>query len=247
MNYSNATIDLATIARELEHQGPTAILEWAIDEFGSELSVATGFGPSGIVNLHQVSQIDSSVKAFYIDTGLLHKETYTLRDQLQTRLGITITAVHPELTLTQQAEQYGSNLWQPDPDLCCLLRKVAPLRRYLADKRAWVTGIRRDQTATRTSAQVVEWDVINGLVKINPLAGWSMTEVWAYIYQNNLPFNPLHLQGYPSIGCWPCTQAVQSGDDPRAGRWAGHPKIECGLHMRNDRFRNDCLAPAGGE
>ncbi|MFQ5578739.1 MAG: phosphoadenylyl-sulfate reductase, partial [Anaerolineae bacterium] len=175
---------------------------------------------------------------FFIETGLLFQETYALRRQLQARLGLTIEAVYPELDLAQQAAQHSPHLWQCDPDLCCFLRKVAPLRRYLADKRAWVTGIRRDQTPARASAQVIEWDEANGLVKINPLAAWSSAQVWEHIRQHDLPVNPLHRQGYPSIGCWPCTRAVRPGDDPRAGRWAGFAKTECGLHLGNGRAAN---------
>ena len=235
MNHSTITINLTAVAHKLEAQGPTAILQWAVATYGSDLAIATGFGPEGIVNLHLASQIDAGVKVFYLETGMLFAETYALRDQLQARLGITIEAVQPELTLSQQAVRHGSNLWQCDPDMCCFLRKVVPLRRYLAGKQAWVTGIRREQTPARASAQVVEWDEVNGLVKINPLAAWSAAQVWAHIRQHDLPVNPLHRQGYPSIGCWPCTRAVRPGEDPRAGRWAGSVKTECGLHRSNGR------------
>ncbi len=231
MNHTNSTINLTAVARELEAQGPTAVLRWAIETYGDGLAVATGFGPEGIVNLRLVSQIDAAVHVFFIETGLLFPETYALRRQLQARLGLTITAVYPELDPAQQAAQYGPDLWRDNPDLCCFLRKVAPLRRHLAGKKAWVTGIRRDQTPARAGAQVVAWDEVNGLVKINPLANWTSAQVWEHIRQHDLPVNPLHRQGYPSIGCRPCTRAVRPGEDPRAGRWAGFVKTECGLHL----------------
>ena len=245
MNHSNATINLTAVARKLEPQGPAAVLQWAIAAYGSDLAVATGFGPEGIVNLHLASQIDPGVNVFYIETGLLFAETYALRDQLQARLGVTIEAVYPELTLPQQAARHGSNLWQCDPDMCCFLRKVAPLRRYLVGKQAWVTGIRREQTPARAAAQVIEWDQANGLVKINPLAAWSAAQVWEHIRQHKLPVNLLHRHGYPSIGCRPCTRAVRPGEDPRAGRWAGFGKTECGLHAGNGRFPKGHKLPVG--
>lgn len=228
---SNSSPDLTTIARQLESQGPAAILRWALATYGCSLTVATGFGPEGIVILHLVSQIDSRVKVFYLETDLFFEETYTLRDQLQTRLGLTFERVHSGLSLEQQAASYGENLWQNDPDLCCYLRKVIPLRQHLAGKLAWVTGIRRGQTPARANAQVVEWDQTNGLSKINPLVFWSAEQVQEYTRIHNLPSNPLRQRGYPSIGCWPCTRAVQPGENPRIGRWPGFPKTECGLHL----------------
>jgi phosphoadenosine phosphosulfate reductase len=235
MKSVTASGELKSLARQLEAQGPAAVLRWGIAAFRSDLVIATSFGPEGIVNLHLASRIDPGVHVFYIETGLLFQETYALRDLLQAQLGLTFEAVKPPLNREQQAAQYGENLWQCDPDSCCFLRKVAPLRRYLADKRAWVTGIRRDQTPVRASAQVVEWDEVNRLIKINPLAAWSADQVWAYIEKHHLPVNPLHDQGYASIGCWPCTRPVLPGEDDRAGRWHGFVKTECGLHQRNGR------------
>jgi len=234
MKILNATIDLKSLARQLEPQGPEAALRWAIAVFGEQLAVATGFGPSGIVILHLVSQIDPGVKAFYLETDLLFGETHALRDRLQERLGLTIEAVHSSLDLEEQAARHGESLWKRDPNLCCYLRKVEPLRRFLDDKQAWVTGIRRDQSPSRAATQVVEWDAGNGLIKVNPLAAWTSEQVWEHIHAHDLPFNPLHRLGFPSVGCWPCTRSVLPGEDLRAGRWDGFAKTECGLHINGD-------------
>ncbi len=231
MNSLHTTIDLESVAHQLERQGPEVTLRWAIATFGEQLAVATGFGPSGIVILHLVSQIDPGVNVFYLETDLLFGEIHALRAQLQERLGLKIEAVPSSLSLEEQATKHGESLWRRDPNLCCYLRKVEPLRRYLADKRAWVTGIRRDQAPSRATTQVVTWDAGNGLIKINPLAAWTSEQVWEYIQTHDLPFNPLHRLGFPSVGCWPCTRSVLSGEHLRAGRWDGFAKTECGLHL----------------
>jgi phosphoadenosine phosphosulfate reductase len=197
--------------------------------------LATGFGPEGVVLMHHLSQLKPAVGVFYVDTDLLFPETYALRDELAARLGIEFINVHTELSLDAQAEAYGPELWQHDPDLCCHLRKVIPLRCFLAPRRAWISGIRRDQTPARASAGIVEWDNVNQMVKLNPLANWSVDHVWDYIRAHDLPFNHLHRMGYPSIGCWPCTKPVAPGDDPRSGRWAGFNKTECGIHFQFPR------------
>jgi phosphoadenosine phosphosulfate reductase len=184
-----------------------------------------------VVLMHLVSQVAREMTIFYIDTGLLFEETYALRDALTERLGITFERVSTDLTVEQQAAAHGARLWRRDADACCAIRKVAPLRQYLKTKQAWVTAIRRDQTPQRANAGIVEWDKTNGLVKLNPLATWTSDQVWAHIHDNDLPYNELHDQGFPSIGCWPCTSPVAAGADPRSGRWAGSGKTECGIHF----------------
>jgi phosphoadenosine phosphosulfate reductase len=222
---------LRQIGLRFEGQPPEEILRWGVNTFGPDLALATGFGPEGVVLMHMLSQIAPDATMFYLDTDLLFPETYALRDQLEARLGVTFTRVHSGLSLEAQAAQNGGPaLWGRDPDLCCALRKVAPLRKYLATKRAWITAIRRDQTKTRAAAGLVEWDRTNGLAKLNPLAAWNHKQVWAYVMEHKLPYNPLHDQGMPSIGCWPCTKSVAAGDDPRSGRWTGKDKTECGIH-----------------
>jgi phosphoadenosine phosphosulfate reductase len=250
---------LREVSAGLEARSPEDILKWGLDHFGGEIAqnsrqtngrqgiaLATGFGPEGVVLMHMLSQLlhqpphpngDSMAQlapgttVFYTDTDLLFEETYALRDELSARLGIQFTRLHSGLSLEAQAAQHGPALWSRDPDLCCQLRKVAPLRQFLRTKQAWISAIRRDQTANRASAGLVEWDRSNGLVKLNPLAAWTTSQVWSYVLKYQLPYNPLHDQGYPSIGCWPCTKAVAAGADPRSGRWAGLGKTECGIHL----------------
>ena len=214
----------------LEDSPPIEALHWAQRMFAPRLALATGFGPEGIVLMHMAARARLDLSVFYLDTGLLFEETYALRDALAARLGITFIRV-AGLSLEQQAAAHGPRLWSRDPDQCCHLRKVAPLRAYLAQQRAWITAIRRDQTPKRARAGVVEWDHANGLVKVNPLARWTSDQVWRYVHTYDLPYNALHDQGFPSIGCWPCTQRVAPGADPRSGRWAGSAKTECGIHL----------------
>ena len=223
---------LKQVSDSLEGHSPEDILRWGIENFTPDLVQASSFGPEGIVLMHLLSEMKAATPVFYLDTDLLFPETYELRDQLAVRFGKEFVRVSTDLSVEAQAEKHGPALWSREPNLCCQIRKVEPLRRYLSDKRAWITGIRRDQTATRANAGLVEWDRSNGLVKLNPLAAWTAEDVWAHIHSWELPFNKLHLQNYPSIGCWPCTRPVAPGDDPRAGRWAGLAKTECGIHLQ---------------
>lgn len=222
---------VAALNEHFDQQPAEAVLRWGLETFAPRVALGTGFGPSGVVLCHMVSQIQPNATIFYLDTELLFPETYSLRDRLEAELGICFTRVHCGLSLEEQERQWGRALWQQCPDDCCRLRKVEPLRRFLADKDIWITGVRRDQSPTRSGVQMLEWSVANDVVKLNPLANWTATEVWAYIERHRLPFNPLHRRGYPSIGCWPCTRPVAPGEDPRAGRWAGSAKLECGIHL----------------
>lgn len=224
---------LKPINDAFEQALPLDILRWGLDTFGEGLVMATGFGPSGIVLAHHLSKIAPETTVFYLDTDLLFAETYELRDRLAERLGVTFTPVHSGLSLEQQAAEHGAELWKRDPNACCFMRKVLPLRRFLADKQAWITGLRRDQSPSRANTSFVEWDYANGLVKINPLAGWTSDDVWQYIQFHDLPYNRLHDEGYTSIGCMPCTKAVIPGESERAGRWVGFDKTECGIHVQH--------------
>jgi phosphoadenosine phosphosulfate reductase len=159
------------------------------------------------------------VDIFTLDTGLFFEETYTLWKKLEERYRLTIRAVRPRLSLAEQANRFGDALWERDPDRCCELRKVLPLREALAGAEAWISALRRDQTPERVKTPLLELDEKFGLVKINPLVEWSVRDVWDYVREHDVPFNPLHEQGYPSIGCAPCTSPVRPGEDPRAGRW----------------------------
>jgi thioredoxin-dependent adenylylsulfate APS reductase len=225
-----AAIDVAAAARSLEGQAAHEILAWASEHVGPRLTFATGFGAEGCVIIDLIARHRLPIDLFTLDTGLLFDETYALWRALETRYGITIRGVRPEHTIEQQALAQGPDLWERDPDRCCELRKVKPLRAALAGFDAWITAIRRDQTPERANAGIVEHDAKFGLIKINPLVTWTHDDVWAHIYQHDVPFNPLHERGYPSIGCRPCTSAIVPGENLRAGRWRGNAKKECGLH-----------------
>jgi phosphoadenylyl-sulfate reductase (thioredoxin) len=183
------------------------------------------------VLVHLIAEERLPIDVFTLDTGLLFPETYDLWRRLEARYGIRIRGVQPALSLGAQATEYGDALWDHDPDRCCELRKVAPLQGELAGIDAWVTAIRRDQTHRRANAAIVEQDQSGDRVKVNPLAAWTRDDVWTFLRANDVPYNPLHERGYPSIGCVPCTTAVAPGEDSRAGRWRGHTKTECGLHL----------------
>ena len=195
------------------------------------VALACSFGVEDMVLLDMVMRIDRKATVFYLDTDLLFPETYALRDRAVERYGIPgLRRVAPGLTVKEQAQRHGDRLWERDPDACCALRKVKPLESVLAKCDAWITGIRRDQSPARENAQVVEWDARFGLIKVNPLAAWTIDRVWTYIHAYGVPYNPLHDHGYPSIGCLHCTRPVKPGEDPRSGRWSNFAKTECGLH-----------------
>jgi phosphoadenosine phosphosulfate reductase len=221
---------IEALAEEFEHSSPQEVLSWAFEEFGKGVSIATGFGAEGMALIDMAAKINPYADVFFIDTGFLFPETYELRRRLEEKYDIKIRAFQPELSPAAQERMFGPRLWERNPDLCCQIRKLEPLQEALEGLDAWVTAIRRDQTSARASAKAVERDARWGLVKVNPLVGWSKSDVWDYIRRNDVPFNPLHLRGYPSIGCTHCTRAVSAGEDDRAGRWSGHEKKECGLH-----------------
>lgn len=214
-----------------ESWSPQHILAWAFETFGNHVAVCSAFGAEGMVIIDMASRLRKDFRLFTIDTEFLFPETYSLMDKIEQRYGVSIEKVYSVLSPDEQARRLGAALWNRDPDLCCNLRKVEPLRRKLGELRAWITSIRRDQTAARAGARKIEWDSKFGLVKVNPIADWSSKQVWRYIRQHDVPYNPLHDQDYPSIGCTHCTAAVRTGEDPRAGRWPGFAKTECGLHV----------------
>jgi phosphoadenosine phosphosulfate reductase len=180
--------------------------------------------------LHLLSEIDPGVRVFNLDTGYQFPETLELRDRLAARYGIEVELVSAEATVPEYEKLHGGPLYVSNSDQCCYDRKIVPLRRALAGYDAWITAIRADQSTDRASAQIVGVDPKFGLIKVNPLLSWTRRDVWAFIATHHVPYNPLHDQGYASIGCWPCTRALALGEDERAGRWAGHAKTECGLH-----------------
>jgi phosphoadenosine phosphosulfate reductase len=184
-----------------------------------------------MVLLDMMLGIDRSVEVFYLDTDFLFPETYRLRDAAAAKYDFQPAGYMSLLTPSEQAAKHGEALWSRDPDACCEIRKVEPNRRALEGKTAWISGIRRDQTKQRAEVDIVEWDDKFHLVKLNPLAAWTESQVWTYILDNGVPYNELHDRGYPSIGCTHCTKPVAPGEDPRSGRWQGFDKTECGLHV----------------
>ncbi|WP_274653959.1 phosphoadenylyl-sulfate reductase [Paenibacillus humicola] len=216
-------------AEELENAAPEAILQYAVETF-PKITFACSFGAEDVVLVDMLQKISPKTDIFYLDTDFHFKETYETRDRMIERYGMTFVQVKPELTPEQQAERHGAELWKSDPNQCCSIRKVQPLTKILSKYDAWITGIRRDQAPTRANAKKVEYDTKFGLIKFNPLASWTSEDVWNYIRENDVIYNPLHDRNYPSIGCEYCTRQVMPGEDPRAGRWAGTDKTECGLH-----------------
>lgn len=214
-----------------ETWNPQRVLSWAFETFGNRVAISSAFGAEGMVLIDMASRVRSDFRLFTIDTEFLFLETYNLMDRIEEKYGVTIEKVYPVLSPEEQARTHGAALWASDPDLCCNLRKVEPLRRKLGELSAWITSIRRDQTSARSGARTIEWDQKFGLVKVNPIVDWTSKQVWRYIHDHDVPYNELHNQDYPSIGCTHCTRAVRPGEDPRAGRWPGFAKTECGLHM----------------
>lgn len=221
------------MAQHLSNANLTQILEWAIRKFGEKLTLACSFGAEDVVLVDALQRIPGGKKVdiFYLDTDLHFPETYETRDRLEERYGIQFKRVTPALTLDEQQASYGPALWRQDPNRCCYLRKVQPLEKTLSEYDAWMTGIRREQSPTRRKAQIVEVDQRFRLTKVNPLVHWTSEDVWAYIRERDVPYNPLHDERYPSIGCAPCTRPVHEGEDLRSGRWSGFQKTECGLHQ----------------
>jgi phosphoadenosine phosphosulfate reductase len=212
---------------------PQEILRWAVDQFHPRLLMATAFGAEGCCIIHMLAEIEPTVRTINIDTGYQFAETLELRERILYRYGIEVEYIRPELTVAEYETEHGGPLHGIRPDQCCHDRKIMPLRRAVEaiQPLAWISAIRKDQTTDRAKADVIQWDAKFNLVKVNPLLNWTKKDVWSFIMKNDVPYNPLHDQDYPSIGCWPCTRPVQAGEDDRAGRWAGKVKKECGLHV----------------
>lgn len=220
---------IAAKAEEFETSTPQEIIAWAVETFPN-ITFACSFGAEDVVLVDMLQQISPSTDIFYLDTDFHFQETYETRDAIAAKYGLEFVRVSPKLTTDEQAAQYGEELWKSDPNACCNVRKVEPLTRVLGRYEAWITGIRRDQAPTRANAKKIEYDAKFGLVKFNPIANWTSDDVWNYIREQGLIYNPLHDRNYPSIGCEHCTRPVMPGEDPRAGRWSGSDKTECGLH-----------------
>jgi phosphoadenosine phosphosulfate reductase len=213
---------------ELELAPAEDIIEWAVDTFGSRFCVTSSMGDA--VLAHLAARVAPGIDVIFLDTGYHFVETIGTRDAVAATMPVNVVTLSPKISVRQQDEQYGPDLWRRDPDLCCALRKVRPLEEGLEHYDAWATGLRRDETHNRVAAPVVGWDEKKRKVKVSPLARWTQDDVDRYIADNGVMVNPLQYDGYPSIGCWPCTRRVTSGEDARSGRWAGTGKTECGIH-----------------
>lgn len=217
---------------EAESWSAAELVRWGLEQYGSRLAIASSFGAEDVVLIELAARSKVPFRVFTLDTDFLFPETYGLIDHIERRYGIRVEHTRPALTPEEQVAQHGEALWGREPNLCCKIRKVDPLKEKLASLEAWITGIRRDQAPARANAPKLGWDANFNLVKLNPLADWSWSQVWDFIRESNIPYNPLHDLSYPSIGCTYCTRPVAGGEDPRAGRWAGFAKTECGLHAK---------------
>jgi phosphoadenosine phosphosulfate reductase len=229
----SAAIDLTDIVRSaagaLEEAPAEEIIRWAIATFGDRICVTSSMKDAVLVDI--ASRIRPGIDVLFVDTGYHFAETIGTRDAVGAVYPINVINVTPTRSVAEQDRDLGPRLYGRNPDLCCHLRKVEPLNRALEPYLAWITGIRREETAQRRDARVVEWNAARGKVKVNPLARWTQARLEAYVEEHGILVNPLQYDGYPSIGCEPCTQQVAPGEDPRSGRWAGTGKTECGINI----------------
>ncbi len=224
---------LAELAREsekLESATPKEILGWAVDRFAPRFTMATAFGPEGMTIIHMLSEVAPETPIFNLDTGYQFKETLELRERVKTRYGMEVELKRPELSVEEYEAANGGPVYKTNPNQCCFDRKLSVLHEAARGQYAWASAIRRDQSPDRAKAPIIGWDRKFQLVKVSPLANWTKKDVWSLIMAEDIPYNPLHDQGFPSVGCQPCTRAVLPGEDERAGRWSGFKKSECGLH-----------------
>jgi phosphoadenosine phosphosulfate reductase len=229
LNWNAAELEqLNALFRE---RPPEALIEWADETFGRAVVLTCSFGgASGMVLLDMVARLRCGVSVVFLDTDLLFPETYALAEAAARRYSIAIEHRRPALTLQEQELQEGAQLYARNPDRCCGIRKVTPLAEALRPYQAWISGIRRDQSPARAATEPLQWSARYSLLKLSPLAHWNERQIWSYIHKHDVPYNPLLDQGYPSIGCAPCTRPAASSD-ARAGRWAGFAKTECGIHV----------------
>jgi len=222
--------ELQQQSEQLESASPQEILQYAVERFAPRFTMATAFGPEGMTLIHMLAEIAPQTPIFNLDTGYQFAETLELRERVKQRYGIEVELKRPETTVEEYEALHGGPVYKTDPNRCCFDRKLRVLHESARGMYAWASAIRRDQSEDRGRAAIVGWDAKFQLVKISPLANWTKKQVWKLITDHDIPYNPLHDKGYPSVGCWPCTRAVQLGEDERAGRWSGFEKKECGLH-----------------
>jgi len=226
---------------EFEEKSAEKVILWGWDTFKEKIALANSFGAEDVVLTDMVLRINPQIKIFALDTGRLPQETYNIWQILEEKYGINIEPYFPEAKRVEEmVKKFGSNLFYKSVDLrrlCCQVRKIGPLNRALLELDAWICGLRREQSITRRDIKKIEIDLAHRrIIKINPLADWSIDEVWDYIKKNKLAYNKLHDRNYPSIGCVPCTRPIKPGEDTRSGRWWWEPpeQKECGLHLQKE-------------
>lgn len=222
--------ELALESERLESSSPKEILAWATQRFAGKFTMATAFGPEGMTIIHMLAEVAPDTPIFNLDTGYQFEETLELRRQVKRKYGIDVELKKPALTVEDYEAANGGPVYKTDPTRCCFDRKISVLKQAAVGFDAWASAIRRDQSPDRATAPIVGWDKKFGLAKVSPLANWTKKDVWGLIASEDIPYNPLHDKGFPSIGCQPCTRSVLPGEDERAGRWSGFAKTECGLH-----------------
>ncbi|UCE16183.1 MAG: phosphoadenylyl-sulfate reductase [Candidatus Bathyarchaeota archaeon] len=236
--------DPVTINKSLEGKTPNYVLEWAIRRFHPRIAIASSFSVEDTIVIDMATKIQPDIKVFYINTGFQFKETDEIKDILKKKYQLNLVEYSSKLSMEEQTLKYGENLYKKDANLCCQLRKVEPIKRALKELDAWITGLRRGQAVTRNNLDIVQINKLDNqtsLVKVNPLINWTRQQVWSYIEDNEIPYNPLYDKNYASIGCEPCTRPVQPGEDERAGRWAGTNKKECGIHTFSEKPKNSTI------
>ena len=226
------TVDSSQVdrfSRELELCSVDERILWAYKSFGNRLGLMTACGYSGVVLMHLLSRLEVNIETYFIDTGFHFPETLELVRTVRSRLGIDLKVVTSPITRAALTKALGERPWETDPDLCCQYMKIEPLMRVIRDKDAWLSAVRRDQSPTRAEIDVVEVDE-RDVIKIYPLADWTSEQTWSHLRDHDLPYSPLHDNGYMSVGCLHCTRPVRAGEHERAGRWASMSKAECGIH-----------------
>jgi phosphoadenosine phosphosulfate reductase len=229
MTASATALDVDAVNRELAAASPEEILRWTVERFRPDVLLTCSFQHDGVALAHMLSQIAPETRVVFIDTGFHFPETLAYRDDIALRFNLNLVNLQPIMPREEFAARHGLDLYARNPDLCCHINKVEPLRRYLPGVRAWINGRRRDQASTRQAIRIVE-PYQDGLYKVNPIAAWTSRDTFYYLDRHGIPLHPLFDKGYASIGCAPCTRPVLPGEDERAGRWAGQGKTECGIH-----------------
>ncbi|BCB03812.1 phosphoadenylyl-sulfate reductase [Bacillus sp. KH172YL63] len=231
LTYSNWKAHTVDFDIDPVYKGALNVLKWTYEEYGGEVVYACSFGIEGIVLIDLISKVEPHAKIVFLDTGVHFKETYEVIEKVRKRYpGIDIQMKKPELTLKEQAEVHGEKLWERNPNQCCQIRKLDPLKESLSEGKAWISGLRREQSPTRRNVEFINKDEKFQSIKICPLIHWTWKDIWRYAHKQNLTYNALHDQGYPSIGCSHCTKPAIDMNDLRSGRWTGKGKTECGLH-----------------